>query len=180
MESPYKSPDFMQQFARVGANVKVFQWALVLKPEVIEIGDGTRIDDYTRLEGGIGLRIGRFVHIASFASILGGGRAEMGDCSGLAQGARVITGAGHPCEEWFPMRMVEGDPYFRARGRCVLGAYSFVAANGVVLPNVNLGEGAVVAAGAVATRDVPPWTIVAGVPAKVVGKRKRPGGPAAQ
>jgi galactoside O-acetyltransferase len=114
------------------------------------------------------------VHIASFASILGGGEAEMGDCSGMAQGARVITGSGHPCEEQFPMRMVEGDPYYRMRGRNVLGAYSFIAANAVVLPNVNLGEGAVVAAGAVATRDVPPWTVVAGVPAKAVGERRQP------
>jgi galactoside O-acetyltransferase len=175
MESQYKSAEFMRRFARVGAGVVVFQWALILKPEVIEIGDGTRIDDYTRVEGGGGLRIGRYVHICSFASVFGGGEAEMGDCSGLGQGARVITGSGHPCEEQFPMRMIEGDPYYRMRGRCVLGAYSFVATNAVVMPNVTLGEGAVAAAGAVVTRDVPPWTVVAGVPARIVGERKKPG-----
>ncbi len=174
MDSPYKPEDFMRRFARVGREVEVFRWALVLKPEVIEIGDGTRLDDYCRLEGGSGLRIGRRVHIASFASIFGGGRAEVGDFSGMAQGARVITGTGHPCEEQFPFRVLEGDPYHRMRGYSILGAYSFVAANAVVLPNITVGEGAVVAAGAVATRDVPPWTIVAGVPARVIGMRKRP------
>jgi acetyltransferase-like isoleucine patch superfamily enzyme len=174
MESVYKAPEFMRLLSRVGKNVVVFQWALILAPEVVEIGDGTRIDDYSRLEGGTGLRIGKYVHIASFASILGGGRAEVGDYSGMAQGARIITGTGHPCEEQFPLRVPEGDPYYRMRGVNVVGAYSFVAANAVVLPNVAVGEGAVVAAGAVATKDVPPWTVVAGVPARVIGDRKRP------
>jgi galactoside O-acetyltransferase len=174
MDSPYKPAEFMRRLAHVGKDTEVFYWALILKPEVIEIGDGSRIDDYCRLEGGMGLKIGRYVHIASFASILGGGEAELGDCSGMAQGARVVTGSGHPCEEHFPLRMLEGDPYHRMRGRNVLGPYSFIAANAVVMPNVTVGEGAVVAAGAVATKDVPPWTVVAGVPARVIGERKKP------
>lgn len=41
----------------------------------------------------------------------------------------------------------------------------------VVLPGVTIGEGAVVAAGAVVTKDVEPYTIVGGVPAKYIGKR---------
>ena len=38
----------------------------------------------------------------------------------------------------------------------------------MILKGVDLGEGCVVAAGAVVTRDVPPWTLVAGVPAKAL------------
>lgn len=38
----------------------------------------------------------------------------------------------------------------------------------MIMPGVTVGEGAVVAAGAVATRNVPPYTVVAGVPAKVI------------
>jgi acetyltransferase-like isoleucine patch superfamily enzyme len=41
----------------------------------------------------------------------------------------------------------------------------------VILKGVHLGEGAVVAAGSVVHRDVEPWTIVSGVPARAVGKR---------
>jgi len=41
----------------------------------------------------------------------------------------------------------------------------------IVLAGVSVGEGSVVAAGSVVTRDVPPWSIVAGVPAKVIGQR---------
>jgi maltose O-acetyltransferase len=51
---------------------------------------------------------------------------------------------------------------------------SWVAARVVVLPGVCIGEGAVVAAGAVVNRDVDPYTVVGGVPAKVLGKRREP------
>jgi acetyltransferase-like isoleucine patch superfamily enzyme len=45
----------------------------------------------------------------------------------------------------------------------------FIGYGAIVLPNVTIGPNAIVAAGAVVTRDVPPNTIVAGVPAKVIG-----------
>lgn len=44
----------------------------------------------------------------------------------------------------------------------------WVGANAVILPGVTIGTHAVVAAGAVVTKDVPPHTVVAGVPAKVI------------
>jgi acetyltransferase-like isoleucine patch superfamily enzyme len=47
----------------------------------------------------------------------------------------------------------------------------YVAAHAVVLPGVRIGRGAVVAAGAVVVRDVEPYTIVEGVPARVIGER---------
>ena len=169
----YKPEEFMRRFARVGKDVQVFYWALILKPEAIEIDDGVRIDDYSRIEGGSGLRIGKYVHIASFASILGGGSATIGDFSGIAQGARLITGMGHPFENRFPIALPSNDPYHRMQGKIVMEAYSFVAANAIIFPNIMIGEGAVVGAGSVVTKNVSPWRVVAGVPASVIGKRER-------
>jgi acetyltransferase-like isoleucine patch superfamily enzyme len=48
---------------------------------------------------------------------------------------------------------------------------SFVGANSIILPGVELGEGAVVGANSVVTKSVEPWTIVAGVPARPISKR---------
>jgi len=54
------------------------------------------------------------------------------------------------------------------------GAYSWVCARASVCPGVNLGEGSVLGLGSVATRDLEPWGVYAGVPAVKVKDRKRP------
>jgi len=53
-----------------------------------------------------------------------------------------------------------------SRGQIVIRKDAWVGAGVIVMPNVTIGQGAVVGAGSVVTRDVSPYTIVAGVPAK--------------
>jgi sugar O-acyltransferase (sialic acid O-acetyltransferase NeuD family) len=53
-------------------------------------------------------------------------------------------------------------------GRASVGAGAYIGANATVLPEKRIGEGAVVGAGSVVTHDVPPGTVVAGVPARVL------------
>ena len=67
------------------------------------------------------------------------------------------------------------DPGHATRGAGVtIEDHVWIAARATVLPGVTIGRGAVVAAGAVVTRDVEPLTIVAGVPARPVGRRDNP------
>ena len=55
----------------------------------------------------------------------------------------------------------------------VIDDYVWLGPNVIVLPGVHIGEGAVVGAGAVVTKDILPYTVNAGIPAKVVGERPR-------
>lgn len=55
----------------------------------------------------------------------------------------------------------------------VIGDFGWVTADVFIGPGVTVGEGAVVAARSTVTRDVAPWTVVAGAPAKPVGLRDR-------
>jgi len=65
-------------------------------------------------------------------------------------------------------------PDFADRGGDVeIGNRAWIGYRAVILPGIKIGEGAVVGAGAVVTRDVEPFDIVAGVPAKKVGTRNR-------
>ena len=54
--------------------------------------------------------------------------------------------------------------HFRGAGRVELGPDAFIGPSCVIMPNVRIGEGAVVAAGSVVNRDVDPHTLVGGVP----------------
>ena len=63
-------------------------------------------------------------------------------------------------------------PVFATRGGVVvIEDHVWIGARALILPGVRIGEGAVIGAGAVITRDVLPYKIVAGVPAKVIGER---------
>lgn len=65
------------------------------------------------------------------------------------------------------------DPYFGAKGGpVVIEDYAWISCRVIILPNVTIGRGAVVAAGAVVTKDVPAYAIVGGIPAKIIGKRR--------
>ena len=65
-------------------------------------------------------------------------------------------------------------PTFACKGGpVVIEDHAWIGVRAVLLPGVRVGEGAVVGAGAVVTRDVPPYTIVGGVPATPRGERTR-------
>lgn len=65
-------------------------------------------------------------------------------------------------------------------GPIEIGEDAFVGAQALVLPGVVIGAGAVVGAGSVVTKDVAPWTMVAGNPAREIGRRQHPRAPQAQ
>jgi putative colanic acid biosynthesis acetyltransferase WcaF len=68
------------------------------------------------------------------------------------------------------------DPtYPLIRRKITVGDYVWIAAGAFIHPGVTIGEGAVVGARAVVTRDVQPWTVVAGNPARVIKKREMKG-----
>jgi GT2 family glycosyltransferase/acetyltransferase-like isoleucine patch superfamily enzyme len=66
------------------------------------------------------------------------------------------------------------DPHFGTRGgEIVIEDNVWIGARAMIMPAIHVGEGAVVAAGAVVTKDVEPYQIVGGVPARVIGSRSR-------
>jgi acetyltransferase-like isoleucine patch superfamily enzyme len=65
-------------------------------------------------------------------------------------------------------------PVFASRDLpVVINDYVFIGSRAIILPGVTIGEGAVIAAGAVVNKDVEPYTVVGGVPAKFIKARER-------
>lgn len=79
----------------------------------------------------------------------------------IAPNVTIIT-AGHPLA---PERRAKNDEFCHA---VTIGNTVWIGASATILPGVTIGDGAIVAAGAVVNRDVPPRTVVAGVPARIL------------
>jgi phosphonate metabolism protein (transferase hexapeptide repeat family) len=77
------------------------------------------------------------------------------------------------CPEYYAADAVRDDAFFaqRKQDRAIIGHDVWIGHGVIVLPGVTVGDGAVLAAGAVVTKDVPPYTIVGGVPAKIIRER---------
>jgi acetyltransferase-like isoleucine patch superfamily enzyme len=89
------------------------------------------------------------------------------DYAGLGANAKIYDTDFHPVA--FEARKASGVANV-AHAPVILGMGCWIGADAIVLKGTHVGARAVVAAGAVVTKDVPPDTIVAGVPARVVGK----------
>lgn len=67
---------------------------------------------------------------------------------------------------------IEAEDFKTHNAPVEIGDYVFIGPRVIILPGVRVGRGAVIAAGAVVTKDVPEFTIVGGIPAKAIGERK--------
>jgi len=130
------------QGMKIGKGSTLHMGAVFYDASKISIGQGSIIGENAVLDGRDKLIIGDHVDIASEV---------------------MIYNAEHDIN----------DPEFKAVIAPVeIRDYVFIGPRAIILPGVKIGKGAVVAAGAVVTKDVGEFEIVGGVPAKVIGERK--------
>lgn len=140
--------------------------------QYVEIGEGSRVahsvvGDYSycdRLCDIANADIGKFSNIASFVRI--GATDHPLDRASLHhfmyRSADYWADA-DPDEDWFTLR--------KSR-RAVIGHDTWIGHGAQIKPEITIGTGAVIASGAIVTRDVPPYAIVAGTPAKIIRFRQ--------
>ena len=132
---------FLRLFGMKLGKTHIYGRFHIRKPSNIRIGDGTIIGHKVTFDGRLGLNIGKNVNISSEVMI-------------------------------WTMQHDYNDPSFGfSGGKVTVEDYVWIATRVLILPGVKIGKGAVVAAGSVVTKDVEPLTVVAGNPAKVIGKR---------
>jgi acetyltransferase-like isoleucine patch superfamily enzyme len=124
------------------------------------VGSGFTLIPPFYADHGLNISVGRSVFIGYQCAFSGHAPIDIGDGVMVAHKVNLVT-AGHPVEP-------EQRKALLTAGPITLGTNAWIGAAATVLPGVTVGEGSVVAAGAVVTRDVPPATLVAGVPARII------------
>jgi acetyltransferase-like isoleucine patch superfamily enzyme len=157
---------------RCASSAKIFPLAKLCKPDQIEIGEMARIHDFVFMWGGLGIRIGNYNDIQPFVNIWGGGEAVLGDYISVGGGSQLLTAT----YDYNGYRMVDGLPSDHTNtlfGKLVIESDVYIGVNCTLMPNITIGEGAVVGGGSFVNKDVEPWSINVGSPAKKIGTRPR-------
>jgi putative colanic acid biosynthesis acetyltransferase WcaF len=128
--------------AKVGHSVHVYPTATIYFPWNLEAGDETAIGER--------------------ALIYNLGRVTLGARVTVSHGAHVCAGTHDHTKPDFPL----------LRPPIIIGPEAWICADAFVGPGVTIGEGAIVGARAVAMKDVRPWTIVIGNPARETQRRE--------
>lgn len=129
----------------------------------VSIGEESTVHFRARFYHPRGVAIGRRTSIGNDAFLDGRWGITIGDMVNFGGEVQIFTAEHDPQSPTFE---TVGGPV-AIHDRCYVGTRV------VILPGVTIGEGAVVATGAVVTKDVEPYTIVGGVPAKPIGERTR-------
>ncbi len=127
----------------IGKRAVIYGGAEIRRPEWIKIGCGSVVGNDAILDGRLGIEIGCNVNLSSGVWI------------------------------WTVQHDHQSKDFKDVGGAVRIGDRAWISCRVVILPGVCVGEGAVVAAGAVVTKDVEPFSVVAGVPAKKIGDRRR-------
>ena len=141
---------------------KTFEFTKIVGIENIDFGENIIIDDFTLIYATAPMKIGNYVHIASFASITGGAALIIEDFVAISQGCRILTGTDDFVEWGFGNSTIDEKYRNTKRKPVKIGKFSIIGANSVVLPGITIGEGATVGAGSVVTKDLEPWGVYIG------------------
>jgi acetyltransferase-like isoleucine patch superfamily enzyme len=158
-------------FQRLLFSLPRYRWLNYVKASFLKlngaiVGKGCTFYPGVWVAPGRGLSIGNHVDLALDVLITTGGGVEIGNRTLIGYRAQIISANHHiPADKG----RIFGSGHDKAK--VVIGSDAWIGANSMILPGVIVGEGAIVAAGSVVTKDVAPYTIVGGVPAKLIKER---------
>lgn len=157
-------------FKKFGKSVLLSKKASVYSPELIEIGNNVRIDDFCILSGKI--KLGNFIHIAAHSVIFGGeAGVEMEDFSGLSSRVSVYAISDDYSGNSLTNPMVPNKYRILDSKKVLLKKHVLIGSGSVILPGVIINEGTVVGALSLVNKSLDPWKLYLGNPIRCIKNR---------
>ncbi|MDP3274401.1 MAG: acyltransferase [Deltaproteobacteria bacterium] len=158
----------LSQFRELGDECVFEAGVLVFHPENITLGRNVYVGHYAILKGYYKneLRVGDGTWIGQQCFFHAAGGLTIGCNVGIGPGVKIITSVHDEVGRGMPI--LHAPVTFAP---VVIEDDADIGINATILPGVTIGRGALVGAGAVVNRDVPPYAIVAGIPAKILRER---------
>ena len=154
-----------------GENVLISKKCSIYGAENIEIGNNVRIDDFCILSGEI--KIGNCVHISAFSALYGKFGIEISDYCGISPRSILFSATDDFSGEYMISPMVPKECTNIIGGKIILNKFSQIGANSIVMPGIELEEGAVCGAFSFVNKNLEAWTINAGIPIKKIKNRSK-------
>lgn len=161
------------EFKTKGDDVFIHEQAIIKHPQLCTIGSHVAIDNGVTFSTQV--EIGDYVHIAPFVCTIGGktGKVILKDFSFVAAGTKIVAGS----EDYTGEGLVGPTIPLQYRKLIIQDVtferFSGCGVNCAVMPGVIFGEGAILGANSLATKNLEPWTIYVGSPAKPVKIRDK-------
>jgi acetyltransferase-like isoleucine patch superfamily enzyme len=160
---------------KCGKDVMIYPLAKVVNPHLVEIGDHSRLCDFTFIHPGTGkgYKIGRYTDIEQFSSLWGGGEILIGDFVNVGPGVTFFSSKFDYRDGGFLSSVVPEQYLNIEYGSIIVGNHAFIGTNSTIMVGVHIGEGAVVGANSFVNKDLEAWSVYVGNPLRKIGERPR-------
>lgn len=159
-------------FKKLGENVQISDKASIYNPEMIEIGNNSRIDDFCIVSGRV--RIGSFNHVTPMCLIAGGKPGVFFDdfCT-LAYGVKIFSQSDDYSGETLVNSLVNSKYKNEKFEAVYLQKHVVIGAGSTVMPGVTIAEGGSIGAMSLVNKSTKEWGIYVGTPARRLKDRKK-------
>ena len=156
-----------------GKNVKIWSLAKIINPEFAVLGDECRILDYAFIDAKESFVLGNYSIVCWHCVIEGHSHITIGNRCFIGPGSKLL-GSTYEFNGYYTNEHLPEETHATKYGDIVILDDAYLGANCVVMPGVTIGEGAVVGSNAFVNKDLEPWGIYVGTPARKVGTREKP------
>ncbi len=159
-------------FGFLGKEVKISKSANIYNPEMIEIGDYSRIDDFCLISGRV--VIGKYNHVTPMCMLAGGNPGiYMDDFVTLAYGVKIFAQSDDYTGESMVGSLVPKAYKNEIFSSVKIYRQVVIGTNSVLFPGVEVGEGCSIGAMTLVTKNLEPWGIYCGSPARRIRSRSK-------